>query len=310
MVKKTVGISHPKKIHTSWDDKLFYALVVLIVSLLFISVLYPILHIIACSFSSGNAIYAGKVFVWPVDFGLDGYNLVFSNADVWRGYINTIRYTLLGTFINVTMIMITAYPLSRTDLPGRSWIMELFTFTMYFGGSMIPNYLLVRDLGMLDTTWSLVIPGALAVYQMIVARTFLQTNIPIELLQAAQIDGCNDSKFFFKIVLPLSSAIIAVSALFMAVGHWNSYFNAMMYLNTRSKIPLQLVLREILISSQYTVSSSELTGMSPEDVERIQRVTDIMKYALIIISSVPIMCLYPFAQKYFMKGVMVGAIKG
>ena len=311
MVKNDAALPQKgRKIHAAPDDKIFNFFVVLIVSILFISVLYPMLYILAASFSSANAIYAGKVFIWPVDFGLEGYELVFRNPLVWTGYANTIKYTVIGTAINVSMIMIAAYPLSRRDLPGRNWLMALFTFTMYFGGGMIPNYLLVRDLHILDTTWALVLPGALSVYQMIVARTFLQTNIPVELLQAAQIDSCNDTKFFFLIVMPLSKAIIAVSALFMAVNHWNAYFNAMMYLNTRNKIPLQLVLREILISSEYAASSADLSAMDPELAEAIQRVADVMKYALIVVSFAPIMCFYPFAQKYFMKGVMIGAIKG
>ena len=311
MVKYPASLSpRGTKIRYSLDDKVFYGIVILVVTVLFVTVLYPMLYIVAASFSSANAVYAGKVFIWPVDFGLEGYELVFSNSMVWTGYGNTIKYTVLGTIINVSMIMIAAYPLSRRDMPGRNWLMAVFTFTMYFGGGMIPNYLLVRDLGLLDTTWALVLPGALSVYQMIVARTFLQTNIPVELLQAAQIDGCNDTKFFFSIVLPLSKAIIAVSALFMAVNHWNAYFNAMMYLNTRTKIPLQLVLREILVSSQYAASSADLNAMDPELAEAIQRVADIMKYSLIVISSAPIMLFYPFAQKYFMQGVMIGAIKG
>lgn len=299
-----------QRIKVSRNDKIFYAVLLIAVTLLFVSVLYPLMYIVAASFSSANAVYAGKVFIWPVDFSVEGYRLVFSNPIVWVGYWNTIKYTVLGTLINVFTIMIAAYPLSRSDLPGRNIIMAFFAFTMYFGGGMIPNYLLVRDLGMIDTVWALVLPGALSVYQMIVARTFLQTNIPTELLQAAQIDGCNDTVFFFRIVLPLSKAIIAVTALFMAVGHWNSYFNAIMYLNTREKIPLQLVLREILVASKYAASAEDMAALAPEQREAIQRVADIMKYALIVISSAPIMCFYPFAQKYFMQGVMIGAIKG
>ena len=299
-----------RKIRHSREDKIFLFIITLMITLLFLSILYPLLYIIAASFSSANALYAGKVFIWPVDFGVEGYGLVFSNRDVWTGYGNTIKYTILGTALNVAVIMGAAYPLARRNLPGRGALMAFFTFTMYFGGGMIPSYLVVRDLGLIDTTWALILPGALSVYHTIVARTFIQNNIPQEMLEAAQIDGCNDIRFFFRIVLPLSKAILAVTALFMAVSHWNAYFNALLYINSRSKVPLQLVLRDILVSSKYTASSQDMAGMDPEMQAAIERMVDTMKYALIVISSAPIMLFYPFAQKYFIKGVMIGSIKG
>ena len=292
------------------DDKIFYGITLLLVSILFFTVLYPLLFILAASFSSANAVYAGKVFVWPVEFGIHGYKLVFNNPEVWMGYANTIKYTLLGTLIDVFMIMITAYPMARKELPGRNIFMTFFAFTLFFNGGMIPNYLVVRSLGLIDTIGALVLPGALSVYYMIVARTFIQSNIPNELLQAAQIDGCNDTSFFFRVVIPLSKAIIAVTILFQAVSHWNAFFNAMIYLNTRSKVPLQLVLRDILVASNYAASTKDLSAMDPEMIDAIQRTADIMKYALIVFSSAPIMLFYPIAQKYFIKGVMIGSLKG
>ena len=310
MVNGSLVPQKKKRIRIPTDDKVFYGMILFLITVLFLAVLYPILFIISASFSSADAIYAGRVHIFPVDFSLVGYDLVFSNREVWHSYGNTIFYTVVGTLINVSLIMIAAYPLSRHDLPGRNLFMAFFTFTMFFSGGMIPTFLVVRNLGMMDSFWSLILPGALSVYYMIVARTFIQSSIPKELLEAAQIDGCSDAMYFFRIVLPLSSAILAVTALFMAVSHWNAYFDAMLYLNTRSKVPLQLVLRDILVTSQYAASTADMSSMDPEMLVALQRMADVMKYALIVFSSLPIMLFYPFAQKYFIKGVMIGSIKG
>ena len=271
---------------------------------------FPLLHIVAASFSSANALYSGKVFIFPYDISLGGYDLVFKNAEFWRSYGNTILYTVVGTLTDVTVIMLCAYPLSRRELPGRNIIMGLLVFTMYFSGGMIPSFLVVRDMGLMDTMWALILPGCLSVYQMIVARTFIQSTIPREMLEAAQIDGCSDARYFVDIVLPLSKAVIAVTCLFRAVVHWNAYFDAMLYINTRAKIPVQLVLRDILIASDYQTSFNDLGMMDPEAAEAIQRTAEIMKYSLIVVSSAPIMLFYPFAQKYFIQGVMIGSVKG
>lgn len=295
-----------KRVKIGTGDKIFYFLSGLILTILLVVVLYPILFVLAASFSSGQAVSAGRVFLWPVDFSLEGYEIVFNNKDILLGFRNSIIYTVVGTFINLVMTMIAGYVLSRDDVPGHNQFMFLFTFTMFFSGGMIPNYMLLRSLHMLDTIWSMVIPGALGVYYMIIARTFIRTSIPGELLDAAQIDGCSDIRYFTTIVLPLSKAIMAVLVLFYGVGHWNSYFNPMLYLNTRELYPLPIILKEILIANQIDPS----TVTDPELQLRIAQTADVIKYALIVVSTIPVMIIYPFVQKYFVKGVMIGSIKG
>ena len=231
---------------------------------------------------------------------------MFRNRRVLLGFGNTLTYTLLGTLINVCVCMMCAYPLSRRDLPCRNVFMLIFAFTMYFGGGMIPNYLLMRNLGMLDTLWVMILPGALSVYNMILARTFMQTSIPGELLEAATLDGCSDLRYFLQIVLPLSKAIIAVVAMYSAVAHWNTYFNAMLYLDSMEKMPLQIILREILLANQFDASMM----VDPELQEARADLADVLKYALIMISTVPILLVYPFIQKYFVQGMMIGSVKG
>ena len=295
-----------RKIKYGTSDKIFYTVSGIILSFLLIITLYPLIYVLAASFSSGAAVAAGKGILWPVGFCLDGYQAVFNKPDIPRAYLNTIFYTVLGTFINVTMVMFAAYPLSRKKLAGRNVLMFIFTFTMFFNGGMIPFYILMKDLHLIDTIGAMVIPGALSVYNMIVARTFIQTSIPEELYEAASIDGCNDTQYFFQMILPLSKAVIAVIALFSAVGHWNSYFNAMMYLNRRELVPLQIILREILIMNQVDLSMVS----DPELMAQLTQLADVLKYSLIVVSTVPILCVYPFAQKYFVKGVMIGSVKG
>ncbi len=288
------------------SDKIFYGVTFLVLTFMFIIVMYPILFVLASSFSSGQAVTGGKVFLWPVDFSLEGYKIVFHNRDILNGFLNSVIYTVTGTCINICITMVAAYALSREDLPGANWIMLLFTFTMFFSGGMIPNYMLIQKLGMINTRWAIVIPGALGVYNLIIARTFIRNNIPKELLEAAQIDGCSDIRFFTAIVLPLSKAVAAVLVLFYGVGHWNSYFNPMLYLNSRELFPLPIYLKEILISNQIDPS----TVADPELQMRIAQTADVIKYALIVVTTVPVMMIYPFIQKYFVKGVMIGSIKG
>ena len=294
------------KMKTCREDKIFYAISGIITTLLLFIVLYPLIYVVSSSFSSGSAVANGRVVLWPVDFSLEGYKAVFSNDDIITGYMNTIFYTVCGTFVNVCVTVIAAYPLSRKDLVGQNFFAFLFSFTMLFSGGMIPNYLLMKDLHLLNTRWVMIIPGALSVYNMLVVKTFFQSSIPGELLEAAQIDGCSDAKYFFKILLPLSKASIAVITLYYAVSHWNSYFNALMYLDDRTKIPLQLVLREILVSNKI---SGEMI-YDQELLEAKQNLSELLKYSLIVVSSLPIICVYPFVQKYFVKGVMVGSVKG
>ena len=290
----------------SKGDKAFVIFIGTILTLFFIAVLYPCVFVISASFSSGTAVQSGRVVLFPVDFSLDGYKTVFNTPTIWTGYRNSILYTVAGTLINLFMTLIAAYCMSRHDLPGRNAIMLLFTFTMFFNGGLIPMYMQVQSLHLLNSPLALMLPGAISVYNMIVARTFFINTIPHELLEASQIDGCSDIKYFISIVLPLSKAIIAVLTLFYAVGHWNAYFNAMIYLHDKNLYPLTLFLREILMSSQIDPS----TVSDPELQARLADIAAVIKYALIMVSVVPVLLIYPFVQKYFVTGVMIGSVKG
>lgn len=288
------------------SDRAFYAVIAIVIAILTIIVLYPIVYIVSASFSSSNAVAEGRVWLWPVEFSTEAYKAVFAYKDLWLGYKNTIFYVVVGTILNVSMEMICAYPLARKNLWGRNAISFFLTFTMLFGGGMIPNYLLVKELGMLDTPAALIIPGAMSVYNVIVARTFIQNNIPDELLEASRIDGCSDFKFFFKILLPLSKAIIAVLVLWHAVGHWNSYFSAFLYITDKQLYPLQIFLKEILVQSNI---SSDVVG-DVAGALQMQNLKQLLKYAIIVVSTVPLFTFYPFVQKHFVKGVTIGSVKG
>lgn len=294
------------KIRSSRGDRVFYAVCGAVVAILTLLVLYPIIYVVSASFSSPAALVAGKVFLWPVDVGLEGYQAVFNYDKVWIGYRNTIFYVVLGTSINIAVTLSCAYPLSRKTLPGRGIFMGLFTFTMLFGAGMIPDYILMKNLKLINTIWAMVLPGAMSVYNMIVARTFLQNSIPEDLLDAARIDGCDDFRYFFSIILPLSKAIIAVLALWYAVGHWNAYFNAFLYLKDQKLYPLQIFLKDVLVSNQF--SSEDM--MDPETIVAMQNRKLLLKYSLIVVSTAPLFFFYPFVQKYFVKGVMIGSVKG
>lgn len=301
----SMSMSKKNRIRIPKGDRAFYFTINLIIAILCLLVLYPLVYIVSSSFSSSKAVLAGKVVLLPVDFSLEGYRAVFSNKNIGIGYRNTILYTVGGTMLNLVMTFVCAYPLAARDLPHKGKIMFLFTLTMFFSGGMIPNYILMRQLGLLDNPLAVVLPGAIGVSNMILARTFIQ-NIPYDMYEAAEIDGCSDARYFMQMVLPLSKACIAVLALYYAVGHWNAYFNAFIYLNDRNMYPLSLFLREILISNQMT----EAMDIDPELLEKKQGLSDVLKYSLIVVSTVPILCVYPFIQKYFIKGVMIGSLKG
>ena len=290
----------------SLNDKIFYIIITAILTFFFIAVLYPCIFVLSASFSSGVAVQSGKVILFPVDLSIEGYRAVFNTSTVWTGFINSLFYTAVGTTINLVMTLTAAYCLSRRDLPGRNGIMLLFTFTMFFSGGMIPSYMMVQSLGILNTRWALLLPGAIGVYNLIVARTFIINSIPLELLEASQMDGCSDVMYYLKVVIPLSKAIIAVLVLFYGVGHWNAYFNAMIYLHDKSLYPLTLFLREILMASQIDPS----TVQDPELQARLAEMAGAIKYSLIVVSMVPVLIIYPFVQKYFVKGVMIGSVKG
>ena len=294
------------KITDSREDRIFNAVIHIIIAALLIIVAYPLIFVVSSSFSSKEAVTNGQVFLWPVQFSLEGYIAVFKKADVLIGYRNTILYTTIGTVINLILTMIAAYPLSRRDLPWGKAITLLFTFTMIFNGGMIPTYMLVKGLGLMNKPLVMVSLHAISAYNLIIARTFIQNNIPGELLEAAKIDGCSDFRYFGQIVLPLSKSVIAVLTLYYAITHWNAYFNAFIYLSDRNYWPLQLFLREILVENQ--IDASQI--VDPELMEAKQGLADLLKYSLIVVSTIPVMLLYPFIQKHFVTGVMVGSVKG
>lgn len=289
------------------QDKVVYGINYMLLFLLLLIVLYPLIYIVSCSFSSGDALMSGKVRLLPVDFTLDSYEAVFKYNSIWTGYRNSIIYTIVGTAISIVLTLLAAYPLSRDDFQGKRFFTALFLFTMLFSGGLIPTYLLIKNLGLTDTIWAVVLPTSISAYNMIVARTFFVQSIPKELLEAAEIDGCSDFHFFLKIVLPLSAPIVAVLCLWVAVSLWNGYFNPMLYINSESKYPLQLVLRRILLLSQVNFNTS---NVDPEKIAKNRYLSEMLKYGTIIISSLPLMIIYPFMQKYFVKGVMVGSVKG
>lgn len=289
-------------------DNIFYVVNTLFLILITLCVLYPLIYVISCSFSSGEALMRGAVILLPVEATLEGYEAVFSNKMVWSGYGNSLLYVVVGTVISIAVTLLASYPLSVEGLRGKKLLMRLFVFTMIFDGGLIPGYMLVKNLNLLDTMWAVILPGALSAYNVIVARSFLQQNVPRALYEAAQIDGCSEFRCFLQIVLPLSKPIIAVLALWVAVGLWNSYFTPMLYLDTESKYPLQLILRDILLMGEVNASNYGM-AIDPELYMKYQYQSQILRYGVIVISSVPFMILYPFVQKYFVQGALIGSVK-
>lgn len=288
-------------------DRIFGAVVFVIVTLLMLIVLYPLVYVLSCSVSSPTAVGAGEVVLLPKGFTLMGYRRVFQEPDILLGYKNTLFYTIIGTAINLFVTVPAGYMLSKKEVPGRNLFMFLFMFTMYFSGGMIPSFLLVRSLHLYDTRAVLVILGAFSTYNCIICRTFFAA-LPHELEEAAAIDGCSTVRTFIQIVLPLSQALLGVMVLYFAVGHWNSYFNAMIYVNNEKYKPLQLILRRILILEQ--ASANMMEGGGDEYAAEQFKLKELIKYAVIVVSSLPVLVLYPFLQKYFAQGVMIGSIKG
>lgn len=295
-----------KKIKKSAGDRVFDGINITFLTILTILVLYPLIYILSASFSSPQAVTTGQVWLLPKEFTLIGYETVFSNPQILGGYLNTIYLTVLGTVINVVVTIMAAYPLSVKDFCGRNIFMGIFTFTMLFSGGLIPTYLWINQLGLYDTYWALILPGAVGVYNTILAKTFFQNSIPVKLYESATLDGCNDLQYIIKIILPLSKPIIAVLTMYYAVGHWNSFFNALIYLSDSDKYPLQIILRNIIIQNQVDFSKA----IDVDIMLKKQGLSELLKYSLIVVSSVPMLLIYPFVQKHFVKGVMVGAIKG
>ena len=287
------------------SDRAFDVINYLILTCVLFATFYPLYFIVIASISDPTNVLAGRVWIFPNGFSLESYRRVIRDESIVLGYRNSLIYTSLGTVINLIMTLTAAYPLSRKDFRGRGVFMFILTFTMFFSGGLIPTYLLVRSLGMLNTIWAMVIPSAVAVWNIIIARTFFASSIPQSMLDAAVIDGCSNFKFFLRVVLPISPAIIAVMVLFYAVGHWNSFFEALIYLTDERKHPLQLVLRNILI-----MNAADKDMLDAEEAAKLFQMVEIIKYAVIVVASVPLLLLYPFVQKYFVKGVMIGSLKG
>lgn len=295
-----------QKIKQRNSDKIFVVLNYIFLTIAGIVVLYPLMYIISSSLSASTAVIAGKVWLLPVQPTLRGYKAVFAYNRIWSGYANSFYYAIVGTCINLIVTMLAAYPLARKDLVGRKLLLGLFVFTMLFSAGLIPTYLLVDKLNLVNTRWALWLPQALQVWYLIIAITYLQSNIPDELYEAAQIDGCSNIRFLTRIVLPLAKPLLAVLVLFYAVYHWNAFFDAFIYLKEKRLYPLQLILREILVANQ--VDPMMMSNIA--ELEKLQGLMELLKYAIIVVASLPVLILYPFVQKFFIKGIMVGSLKG
>ena len=294
-------------------DILFVSIVYLLLLAVFVITLYPMVFTFSASLSDPGAVSSGQMILFPVDITLDGYKFVLQYKEIWTGYANTLYYTVLGTILNLLVTLPCAFALSNRKMQGRGFIMTLFIITMYFSGGMIPTYLNIVELGLLDTRLLILIMGLVSTYNLIVARTFFNNSIPYELYEAAELDGASHFQTLGQVALPLSKPIIAVLGLYYAVGHWNSYFKEMIYLSDRSKYPLQVILREILTASQYQAEAMEEGGYSVEQMMEMVKSIDtanLVKYCVIVVSVLPMLILYPFLQKFFDKGVMIGAVKG
>lgn len=280
-------------------DKIFDWIINILMGAIAIMFLIPLVHVVVCSFSSVNQVIAGNVGLFPVDFTIDGYKEVFADEKLWRGFGNSLFYTFVGTIIQVTLQMLCAYPLSRRDFKGRKIINLFLILTMFISGGMIPTYLLISKLRMLNTIWALIIPGCVSVFNIIVIRTYMETSIPFELQEAARIDGCGDFAIFCRVILPLSRPIIFVMVLYAIVGYWNNYFNSLLYIQDSSLFPLQRVLQDMLVSNNSSIGGGTEVGKQEQ-----------LKYVTIVVSSLPLLIIYPFFQKYFEKGVVMGGVKG
>lgn len=302
---KSVQGGSKVKLYRTLPDRILVGCVWAMMFFIMVVILVPVLFIIASSFSDPSAVSSGKVFLWPVDFSLVGYQVIFQSPNIMRAFINSVEYTVVGTIFSVSLTLLAGYPLARTDLKIRGVVMFLFTVTMFFSGGMIPTYLVVSNLGLIDSFWAMILPSAMGVWNVILIKTYIQSSIPAEIFESASIDGCSDWKYFISMVIPLSKPIIAVMVLLYAVGKWNDFFSGLLYLNDVNKQPLQLLLRNVLVQN-------DSIGMAMNLAQQMNRqeLKTLLQYSLIIVSSVPVMLLYPFIQKYFVKGIMMGSIKG
>lgn len=307
MKNKTVFREKTKRCR---EDVIFDVICFIVLTLILLMVAYPLYWVVISSFSKPSAVSGGEVLLRPIGFTLKGYEEVLKNVQVVRGFMNSIVYTVCGVLLNLAVTLPTSYALSRDKFGGKKPITIFYMITMFFGGGLIPTYILIQRLHLLNTMWALILPGCMGVYNMIVARTFFKSNISEELYEAAEIDGCTQGRFFFKVALPLSKAIIAILVLYYGVGHWNSYFSALIYMQDKDAYPLQLVLRNILITNETALSQTATTEAARAALQAKKELVDVMKYSLIVISSLPVLVMYPFVQKHFVKGVMIGSVKG
>lgn len=291
--------------YRSVSDRIYMAFIYVMLVLAMLLVLVPLLFILASSFSSAEAISAGKVLFWPVGFSVEGYKMILETSSVWRSFLMSLFYMVAGTLISLVLTILLAYPLTRKDFKANSFITVLMIITMFFSGGMIPSYLLIDRLNMLDTVWAILLPTALSAYNVVLVRTYMSSNIPKDLYECASLDGCSDFRYLVSIVIPLSKTIIAVMALLYGVGIWNNYFNAMMYIRDRNLYPFQLVLRDVLVLNMGMGNPSDIA----EQQERLM-FSYLLKYSTIVVGCLPVMIAYPFVQKYFVKGIMIGALKG
>lgn len=309
-MKKEKEVEVESKIKRCKEDVIFDTVIFIVLTILLLIVAYPLWWVIISSVSDPKAVSGGQVIWHPIGFTFKGYGEVFKDNSVVRSFLNSILYTVCGVLVNLAVTLPTAYALSRDKFSGKKVITMFYVITMFFSGGLIPTYLVVQNLHLLDTMWALILPGCLSVYNMIVARTFFKTNISEELYEAAEIDGCTQGRFFFQIALPLSGAITAIMVLYYGVGHWNSYFSGLIYLSDQNKYPLQLVLRSILITNESALQQAATTAEARAALNEKKELIEVMKYSLIIISSIPVLVLYPFIQRHFVKGVMIGSVKG
>lgn len=312
MSKELANTTIPEstKIKDTTADKAFMVVLYVILFCVLVIVVYPLLFVVLASVSDARYVNSGDLLFWPKGFTMMGYKLAFQDNRIFIGYGNTLLYTVCGALLATFTNVMAGYALSRNDLPGRGLVMAAFVFIMYFGGGLIPFYIIVQKLGLLNTRAILILLGGTSVFNIIIARSFFVTSLPKELFEAASIDGCGNGRFFFSIVVPLSKAIIAVIALYCAVGQWNAYFNAMIFLTDRKKFPLQLFLRDILLVGKSYESADVMSTMDPSVQMKMQTASEVVKYGVIVISTLPIIMVYPFLQKYFVRGVMIGSVKG
>ena len=296
-----------KKMKMGTGDRIFYVVTRVLLAVFLVIVLYPIYFVVIASFSDSAYVNSGEFLFYPKGFTLLGYSQIFKTTRIWISYMNTLIYVVFGTMLGLAASVLAGYSLSQKKLLGRNVIMGLLVFTMYFGGGLIPTYLVIKGIHLTNTRLLLVIMGSISVYNIILIRSFFAGTLPQELQDAAFIDGCGNGQYFFRIALPLSKAILSVIGLYIAVAHWNCYFNALIYVTDRAKQPLQLYLREVLLMAQ---STSDLMESDPQAAALLNRMVEVIKYGIIVVSTVPIICVYPFLQKYFVKGVMIGSVKG